>query len=104
AVTTPFSFVATSSSLKWEGIRPIFAGIDPATWNISPQHIKNSIAEDTSAIVATHVFGNPCAVEAIEQIAREHTLKVVYDGAHAFGVRHACHSVLNHGDISTLSF
>ncbi|KPZ09268.1 DegT/DnrJ/EryC1/StrS family aminotransferase [Pseudomonas syringae group genomosp. 3] len=104
AVTTPFSFVATSSSLKWEGIRPIFADIDPATWNISPQHIKNSIAEDTSAIVATHVFGNPCAVEAIEQIAREHTLKVVYDGAHAFGVRHARQSVLNHGDISTLSF
>jgi dTDP-4-amino-4,6-dideoxygalactose transaminase len=84
AVTTPFSFVTT--------------------WNISPQHIKNSIAEDTGAIVATHVFGNPCAVEAIEQIAREHTLKVVYDGAHAFGVRHAGQSVLNHGDISTLSF
>ncbi len=104
AVTTPFSFVATSSSLQWEGIRPIFADIDAHTWNISPKHIENSIAEDTTAIVATHVFGNPCDVQAIEHIAREHKLKVVYDGAHAFAVRHAGQSVLNHGDISTLSF
>ncbi|KPW13184.1 DegT/DnrJ/EryC1/StrS aminotransferase [Pseudomonas syringae pv. atrofaciens] len=104
AVTTPFSFVATSSSLQWEGIRPIFADIDAHTWNISPKQIENSIAEDTTAIVATHVFGNPCDVQAIEQIAREHKLKVVYDGAHAFAVRHAGQSVLNHGDISTLSF
>ncbi|MCJ2373405.1 DegT/DnrJ/EryC1/StrS family aminotransferase [Pseudomonas sp. RGM 3321] len=104
AVTTPFSFVATSSSLQWEGIRPVFADIDPDTWNISPQHIKRSIAEDTTAIVGTHVFGNPCDVEAIQQIAREHKLKVIYDGAHAFAVRHAGQSVLNYGDISTLSF
>ncbi|GFM73924.1 aminotransferase DegT [Pseudomonas cichorii] len=104
AVTTPFSFVATTSSLQWEGIRPIFADIDPHTWNISPQHIESAIAEDTSAIVGTHVFGNPCAVDAIEQIARKHRLKVVYDGAHAFAVRHAGQSVLNRGDISTLSF
>ncbi|RMO07540.1 Aminotransferase, DegT/DnrJ/EryC1/StrS protein [Pseudomonas cichorii] len=104
AVTTPFSFVATTSSLQWEGIRPIFADIDPHTWNISPRHIESAIAEDTSAIVGTHVFGNPCAVDAIEQIARKHRLKVVYDGAHAFAVRHAGHSVLNRGDISTLSF
>ncbi|RMO89138.1 Aminotransferase, DegT/DnrJ/EryC1/StrS family [Pseudomonas syringae pv. philadelphi] len=104
AVTTPFSFVATSSSLQWEGIRPIFADIDPATWNISAQHIRSSIAHDTTAIVATHVFGNPCDVDAIEQIAREHRLKVIYDGAHAFAVRHAGQSVLNRGDISTLSF
>ncbi|RML46618.1 Aminotransferase [Pseudomonas savastanoi pv. glycinea] len=104
AVTTPFSFVATSSSLQWEGIRPVFADIDPDTWNISPQHIKRSIAEDTTAIVGTNVFGNPCDVEAIQQIAREHKLKVIYDGAHAFAVRHAGQSVLNHGDISTLSF
>ncbi len=104
AVTTPFSFVATTSSLQWEGIRPIFADIDPHTWNISPQHIESAIAEDTSAIVGTHVFGNPCAVDAIEQIACKHRLKVVYDGAHAFAVRHAGQSVLNRGDISTLSF
>jgi len=104
AVTTPFSFVATSSSLQWEGIRPIFADIDPRTWNISPEHIESRIVSDTSAIVGTHVFGNPCAVERIEQIAHKHNLKVVYDGAHAFAVRHAGQSVLNWGDISTLSF
>jgi len=104
AVTTPFSFVATSSSLQWEGIRPIFADIDPHTWNISPDHIESRIEADTTAIVGTHVFGNPCAVERIEQIAHKHNLKVVYDGAHAFAVRHAGQSVLNWGDISTLSF
>lgn len=104
AVTTPFSFVATTSSLQWEGIRPVFADIDPITWNISPQRIESAIEEDTTAIVGTHVFGNPCAVDAIDQIARKHNLKVVYDGAHAFAVRHAGQSVLNRGDISTLSF
>ncbi|MEB0042400.1 MULTISPECIES: DegT/DnrJ/EryC1/StrS family aminotransferase [unclassified Pseudomonas] len=104
AVTTPFSFVATSSSLQWEGIRPIFADIDDGTWNISPEHIESRIVSDTTAIVGTHVFGNPCAVERIEQIALKHKLKVVYDGAHAFAVRHAGKSVLNWGDISTLSF
>jgi dTDP-4-amino-4,6-dideoxygalactose transaminase len=104
AVTTPFSFVATSSSLQWEGIRPIFADIDAQTWNISPEHIESRIVSDTTAIVGTHVFGNPCAVERIEEIARRRNLKVVYDGAHAFAVRHAGKSVLNWGDISTLSF
>lgn len=104
AVTTPFSFVATSSSLQWEGIRPVFADIDPHTWNLAPQKIESAIQSDTSAIVATHVFGNPCAVEAIESIARQHNLKVVYDGAHAFAVRHAERSVYRWGDISTLSF
>ncbi|WP_268797011.1 DegT/DnrJ/EryC1/StrS family aminotransferase [Pseudomonas huanghezhanensis] len=104
AVTTPFSFVATSSSLQWEGIRPIFADIDADTWNISPDHIESRIVSDTTAIVGTHVFGNPCAVERIEAIAHKHNLKVVYDGAHAFAVRHAGKSVLNWGDISTLSF
>lgn len=104
AVTTPFSFVATSSSLQWEGVRPIFADIDAQTWNISPEHIESRIVSDTTAIVGTHVFGNPCAVEHIEEIARRRNLKVVYDGAHAFAVRHAGKSVLNWGDISTLSF
>jgi dTDP-4-amino-4,6-dideoxygalactose transaminase len=104
AVTTPFSFVATSSSLQWEGIRPIFADIDAQTWNISPEHIESRIVSDTTAIVGTHVFGNPCAVERIEEIARRRNLKVVYDGAHAFAARHAGQSVLNWGDISTLSF
>jgi dTDP-4-amino-4,6-dideoxygalactose transaminase len=104
AVTTPFSFVATSSSLQWEGIRPIFADIDAQTWNISPEHIESRIVSDTTGIVGTHVFGNPCAVERIEEIARRRNLKVVYDGAHAFAARHAGQSVLNWGDISTLSF
>jgi len=104
AVTTPFSFVATTSSLQWEGIRPIFADIDPATWNLDPSQIEANMASDTTAIVATHVFGNPCDVERIEQIARKHNLKVVYDGAHAFGVCHRGRSVYNWGDISTLSF
>ncbi len=104
AITTPFSFVATTSSLQWEGIRPIFADIDPDTWNLNPGEIEARIAPDTSAIVATHVFGNPCDVERIEQIARRHNLKVVYDGAHAFGVRYKDRSVFNWGDISTLSF
>ncbi|KRW68833.1 aminotransferase DegT [Pseudomonas sp. TTU2014-105ASC] len=104
AITTPFSFVATTSSLQWEGIKPIFADIDPTTWNLDPNQIERHIQQDTSAIVATHVFGNPCDVERIEQIARIHNLKVVYDGAHAFGVRHKGQSVYKWGDISTLSF
>jgi len=104
AITTPFSFVATTTSLQWERIKPIFADIDPATWNLDPNQIERHIQQDTSAIVATHVFGNPCDVERIEQIARIHNLKVVYDGAHAFGVRHKGQSVYKWGDISTLSF
>lgn len=104
AITTPFSFVATSSSLHWEGIRPVFADIDRHTWNLDPETITASLQSDTSAIVATHVFGNPCAVERIEALARRHALKVVYDGAHAFAVKHAGQSVLNWGDASTLSF
>ena len=104
AITTPFSFVATTSSLQWEGIRPIFADIDTNTWNLDPEQIERHIQRDTSAIVATHVFGNSCDVERIEQIARKHNLKVVYDGAHAFGVLHKGRSVYNWGGISTLSF
>ncbi len=104
AITTPFSFVATTSSLQWEGIRPIFADIDKATWNLDPRAIEARIEADTQAIVATHVFGNACDVETIAQIAQQHRLKVIYDGAHAFSVRYKDHSVFNWGDISTLSF
>lgn len=104
AITTPFSFVATTSSLLWEGVRPIYADIDPHTWNIDPTAIEAKIAGDTTAIVATHVFGNPCDVERIDEIARRRGLKVVYDGAHAFSVQHRGRSVMNYGDISTLSF
>ena len=104
AITTPFSFVATTSSLQWEGIRPIFADIDKATWNLDPRAIEARIEADTQAIVATHVFGNACDVETIAQIAKQHRLKVIYDGAHAFSVRYKDHSVFNWGDISTLGF
>lgn len=104
AITTPFSFVATTSSLQWEGIRPVFADIDKATWNLDPKTIEERIDSDTSAIVATHVFGNACDVEGIARIAERYRLKVVYDGAHAFNVRYKDHSIFNWGDISTLSF
>jgi dTDP-4-amino-4,6-dideoxygalactose transaminase len=103
-VTTPFSFVATTSSLVTNGLKPIFADINSKTLNIDPQNIKHVITKNTSAIVATHVFGNVNEVEAIEVIAKEHNLKVVYDAAHAFSVRYKGESVLRHGDISTLSF
>lgn len=104
AVTTPFSFVATASSLLWEGIKPIFADIDPETWNLNPKNIEPAIKSDTTAIVPVHVFGNPCEVEQIDEIAKRRGLKVVYDGAHAFGVKYKGESVLNWGDITTLSF
>lgn len=104
AITTPFSFVATTSSLQWEGIRPVFADIDKASWNLDPWVIEAKIEADTQAIVATHVFGNACDVERIAQVAQRHRLKVVYDGAHAFSVRYKDQSIFNWGDISTLSF
>lgn len=104
AVTTPFSFVATASSLLWEGIKPVFADIDANSWNLAPQNIEPAIQADTSAIVPVHVFGNPCEVEEIDRIAKKNNLKVVYDGAHAFGVKYKGESVLNWGDATTLSF
>nr|WP_205345820.1 DegT/DnrJ/EryC1/StrS family aminotransferase [Pseudomonas nitroreducens] len=104
AVTTPFSFVATSSTLQWESIRPRFADIDARTWNLDPARIEASLAPDTTAIVATHVFGNPCAVEEIQAVAQRNRLKVIYDGAHAFGSRYRDRSVLAWGDATTLSF
>jgi len=104
AITTPFSFVATTSSLVTNGIKPIYADIDSSTLNISPKNIKNSITKNTSAIVPVHVFGNACEVEEIDKIAKENDLKVIYDAAHAFNVRYKGASILNYGDISTLSF
>lgn len=103
-ITTPFSFVATTSSLVTNGLKPIFADIDPNTLNIDPQNIKKVITKNTSAIVPVHVFGNGCEVEEIEQIAKENNLKVIYDAAHAFDVKYKGQSILNYGDISTLSF
>jgi len=104
AITTPFSFVATTSSLVTNGLIPIYADIDPNTLNIDPKNIKKLITKSTSAIVPVHVFGNICDVVTIDMIAKENNLKVIYDAAHAFGVQYKGQSVLNYGDISTLSF
>ena len=103
-ITTPFSFVATTSSLVTNGLNPIFADIDSQTLNMDPRKIEKLVAKNTSAIVPVHVFGNGCEVEEIDAIAKKHNLKVVYDAAHAFGVRCKGASILNYGDISTLSF
>ena len=103
-ITTPFSFVATTSSIVSNGLNPLFVDINPHTFNIDSSLIEESITNKTSAIVPVHVFGNSCKVESIQQIAERHNLKVVYDAAHAFDVKHKNQSVLNYGDISTLSF
>ncbi|MCD0486904.1 DegT/DnrJ/EryC1/StrS family aminotransferase [Pedobacter sp. MC2016-14] len=102
-ITTPFSFVATTSSIAWEGIKPVFVDIDPKTFNIDPSAIEAAITEKTSAIIATHVYGNPCDIDAIQLIAEKHNLKVIYDGAHAFGVNYKGKSIFEYGDISTCS-
>ncbi len=104
AITTPFSYVATTSSLVWEGCRVIFADIDPDSLCIAPQAIEAAITTDTQAIVATHVYGNPCDVERIRNIADAHDLRVIYDAAHAFGVHYQGRSLASFGDIATLSF
>jgi len=103
-ITTPFSYVATTSSIVWEGCEPVFVDIDPDTLNINPELIEDAITPNTSAILATHVFGNPCDIEAIRQIADQHDLKVIYDAAHCFGTEYKGESVYNYGDISTASF
>ena len=104
AITTPFSFVATTSSLVTNGIKPIFCDIDKDTLCIDASKIADKITKSTSAIVPVHVFGNACNVEAIDKIAKENNLKVIYDAAHAFGVKYKDKSILNYGDISILSF
>ncbi|MEC9209211.1 MAG: DegT/DnrJ/EryC1/StrS family aminotransferase [Bacteroidota bacterium] len=103
-ITTPFSFVATTSSLVTNGLNPIFADIDSQTLNLDANNIENMITKTTSAIVPVHVFGNSCEVEKIDAIAKKNNLKVVYDAAHAFNVQYKGKSILNYGDISTLSF
>lgn len=102
-ITTPFSFVATTSSIVWEGCKPVFVDIDSKTLNIDPSKIEDAISPNTSAILATHVYGNPCDVIEIEKIAQKHKLKVIYDGAHAFGVSVNEKSVFEYGDISICS-
>lgn len=103
-ITTPFSYVATTSSIVWEGCKPIFADIDSETLTIDPQKILPLINKNTQGILATHVYGNPCDIESIEKIATEYNLKIIYDGAHAFGVKYKNKSLLEYGDISSLSF
>lgn len=104
AITTPFSFVATTSSLVTNNILPIFADINSSSFNLDPKNIEKLITPNTSAILPVHVFGNACEVEEIEQVAKKYNLKVIYDAAHAFDVKYKEQSVLNYGDISTLSF
>jgi dTDP-4-amino-4,6-dideoxygalactose transaminase len=103
-ITTPFSYVATTSSIIWEGCTPVFVDIDPKSLCIDPALIEQAISPSTVAILATHVYGSPCDVVALAEIAGKHNLKTIYDGAHAFGVRNEGESILNAGDISTLSF
>jgi dTDP-4-amino-4,6-dideoxygalactose transaminase len=103
-ITTPFSYIATTSSIIWEGCNPVFVDIDDTTFNIDPLKIEKAITSKTSAIIATHVFGNPCDVTAIEKIAKKHNLKVIYDAAHCFGVSYNGKSIFNCGDVSTCSF
>ena len=103
-ITTPFSFVATTSSLVVNGLTPIYADIDPHTLNITPKRIEALITSKTTAIVPVHIFGNACEVEEINLIAKKNNLKVIYDTAHAFDVTYKERSILNYGDISTLSF
>lgn len=103
-ITTPFSYVATTSSIVWEGCTPVFVDIDEQSLNINPHLIEEAITENTRAILATHVFGNPCDIEAIQKIADKHDLKVIYDAAHCFGVTYKGQSIFNYGDISTTSF
>lgn len=103
-ITTPFSYVATTSSIVWEGCTPVFVDIDPNTLNIDAKKIEEAITERTTAILATHVYGNPCDVEEIQKIASRNKLKVIYDGAHSFGVTYKRKSLFEFGDITTVSF
>lgn len=103
-ITTPYSFVATTHSLWWNGIKPVFVDIDPTTGNLDPDKIEAAITSRTTAIMPVHVYGKPCETERIQEIADKYGLKVIYDAAHAFGVKVNGESVLNAGDMSTLSF
>lgn len=103
-ITTPYSFVATAHSLLWNGIKPVFVDVDPNTLNLDPAKMEAAITPHTTAILPVHCYGHPCDVEAIQKIADNYNLRVIYDAAHAFGVQDAGGSVLRHGDLSVLSF
>ncbi|RTR05327.1 DegT/DnrJ/EryC1/StrS family aminotransferase [Halomonas nitroreducens] len=104
AITTPFSFIATTSSLRWEGIDPIYVDIDARGWCLDARRVTAALDQSSRILVPVHVFGNACDVETLEQIAASHELKLIYDGAHAFGVKYRGKSLLRYGDATTLSF
>ena len=103
-ITTPYSFVATTHCIWWNGCKPVFVDIDPATGNLDPDRIEAAITPRTTAIMPVHVYGKPCETQRIQEIADQYGLKVIYDAAHAFGVEVNGKSILNAGDMSTLSF
>ncbi|WP_448885304.1 dTDP-4-amino-4,6-dideoxy-D-glucose aminotransferase VioA [Citrobacter telavivensis] len=103
-ITTPYSFVATSHSILWNGLKPVFVDIDPNTFNIDPKKIEAAITPNTTAIMPVHCYSNPCDVESIQTIADNYGLRVIYDAAHAFGVNYKGQSILKYGDLSVLSF
>jgi dTDP-4-amino-4,6-dideoxygalactose transaminase len=103
-ITTPYSFVATSHALLWNGLEPVFVDIDRDSFNIDPTKIERAITEKTSAILPVHCYGRPCDTDAIEKIASKYNLKIIYDAAHAFGVKNSFGSILKQGDLSVLSF
>lgn len=103
-ITSPFSFVATTHSLWWNNIKPVFVDIEPEHFNLDPEKIEAAITPQTTAIMPVHVYGNPCKVEAVQRIADAYGLKVIYDAAHAFGVKISGNSLMNFGDLSVLSF
>jgi dTDP-4-amino-4,6-dideoxygalactose transaminase len=103
-ITTPYSFVATTHALNWNGIKPVFCDVEPHTYNLDPKRIEAAITPKTTAIMPVHVYGNPCDLQAIQEIAGTYGLKVIYDACHAFGVTWNGNSILNFGDLSVLSF
>ena len=103
-ITTPYSFVATAHSILWNSIKPVFVDIDPISFNLDPAKIESAITSSTTAIMPVHCYGNPCDVERIQKIADNYGLRVIYDAAHAFGIRYKGASLLKHGDLSVLSF
>jgi dTDP-4-amino-4,6-dideoxygalactose transaminase len=103
-ITTPFTFAATTNVILWEGLTPVFADIDPETFNLNPIDVEKKITSKTRAILAVHVYGNPCYVKELEAIAEKYNIRLLFDAAHAFGVDYDKQSVLNFGDVSTLSF
>ncbi|WEI03021.1 aminotransferase class I/II-fold pyridoxal phosphate-dependent enzyme [Acinetobacter johnsonii] len=103
-ITTPYTFVATAHSIVWNKLKPVFVDIDPETLNIDPEKVEQAITANTVAIMPVHCYGIPCDVNQLQKLADQHNLKLIYDAAHAFGVKHQGQSLLNYGDMSVISF